>query len=358
MITLRGFAPGIAVTTAVAAGTVVLGSAAASAATCPTVAPGTGIVTPAPTPGVSWSDCDLAGADLSGADLAGAGLDDANLEGANLNGADLNEVFFEAASFVNADLSDANLTDASVDGDLAGANLSGANLTGTYLEGVSSGGIVATSPPTLPSNWLLEEGYLIGPDAQVTNANLTGASLAGAFLSVTDFAKADLRGADLFGDNVHDADLSGDTWTGATCPDGTSASSHGGSCASALTFRSAGVITPKPGSTVKASEKRVIVHFKLTTSSGAVIPASVAAAIGAAKQVRITLAGPGIKATSAYCSWDAAAGAFACTITDPRGIEKGKSHTYTITVAEQPGTVFQTAPRLGKAANPETIHFG
>jgi Pentapeptide repeats (8 copies) len=314
MITLRGFAPGIAVTTAMAAGTVVLGSAAASAATCPTVAPGTGIVTPAPTPGVSWSDCDLAGADLSGADLAGAGLDDANLEGANLNG--------------------------------------------TYLEGVSSGGIVATIPPTLPSNWLLEEGYLIGPDAQVTNANLTGASLAGAFLSVTDFAKADLRGADLFGDNVHDADLSGDTWTGATCPDGTSASSHGGSCASALTFRSAGVITPKPGSTVKASEKRVIVHFKLTTSSGAVIPASVAAAIGAAKQVRITLAGPGIKATSAYCSWDAAAGAFACTITDPRGIEKGKSHTYTITVAEQPGTVFQTAPRLGKAANPETIHFG
>ena len=48
----------------------------------------------------------------------------------------------------------------------------------------------------------------------------------------------------------------------------------------------------------------------------------------------------------------------ACTIADPRGIEKGTSHSYTITAAEKPGTSFQTAPRLSKAANPETIHFG
>jgi hypothetical protein len=184
-------------------------------------------------------------------------------------------------------------------------------------------------------------------------ANLSGVNFAFAFLWSSDFTKADLAGADLFGTY-----LNGDTWANATCPDGTSASSHGGDCASALAFRVAGFITPRPGSTVAVSARRVIVHFKLATVSGAAIPKSVAAAIAMAKQVRVTLAGPGIKAASVYCSWVPSLAEFACTITDPRGIEKGKSHSYTITVAEEPGTSFQTAPRLGRAANPEIIHFG
>jgi hypothetical protein len=131
-----------------------------------------------------------------------------------------------------------------------------------------------------------------------------------------------------------------------------------GSCAGAIAFRFAGFITPKPGSTVAVSARHVSVHFKLATASGAAIPASVAAAISTAKQVRVTLAGPGIKATTAYCSWDSSGREFACTIADPRGIEKGTSHSYTITAVEKPGASFQTAPRLSKAANPETIHFG
>lgn len=637
MISLRGRVLGIVATAAVTAGTVVLWSGAASAVTCPTVARGTGTVTPAPAPGVDWSGCDLAGANLSGADLSGANLSGANLQRANLTGsnlsgadmrdssidnaeltdadlngtimqgiysvlgvtsggitgipaslpgvswepthlidgylagpdvnldgadlasADLAGIDFQAATFNGADLANANLTGASVDGDLAGANLSGTDLADAYLAGVSSGGITGT-PSTLPANWRLIDGYLIGPDAQVTRANLAGANLAGAdmqsinltgtnltdadmagadlvsaglglttltganlsgadlakltswsitgtpatlpqhwtlrngylfgpqawfydvdlsgqnlsgldlagaflessnltganlsgtnftganlaaatiakadlartvlagaslyvirsgggvtgspaslpagwvlrsgwligpsvfldydnlngvnlsgtdmagaetswttftganlsgtdlagsFLWSSDFTKANLDGADLFG-----AGLNSDTWTGATCPDGTSASSHGGSCAGALAFRFAGFITPKPGSTVAVSAGHVSVHFKLATASGAAIPASVAAAIGTAKQVRVTLAGPGIKATTAYCSWDSSGGEFACTIADPHGIEKGTSHSYTITAAEEPGTSFQTAPRLSKAANPETIHFG
>lgn len=185
-----------------------------------------------------------------------------------------------------------------------------------------------------------------------TGANFSGTNLADAILSVSDFTKADLDGADLFG-----AILDSDTWVNATCPDGTSARSHSGSCASALTFRFAGFITPRPGSTVAAAARHVTIHFRLDTASGAAIRASVAAAIAAAKEVRVTLAGPGIKAATVYCSWNSSLAEFACTITDPRGIEKGKSHSYTITVAEKPGTSFQTAPRLGKAANPETIHF-
>lgn len=175
---------------------------------------------------------------------------------------------------------------------------------------------------------------------------------------MSHFTKANLDGADLFG-----AFLQVTAWRGATCPDGTSANSHADGCRFALAFFSAGFITPRSGSTVAASASRVNVHFKLATASGAAIRASVAAAIGAAKLVRVTLAGPGIKATSAYCSWDRAAREFVCMIADPHGIKKGASHSYTITVAEEPGSnvqstpQFQTAPRLGKAANPETIHF-
>jgi uncharacterized protein YjbI with pentapeptide repeats len=413
---IAGFALGIAVATAVAAGTVVVGSAtptwrisfidgaqladadlngAILRGIYTVVGVGSGGITGVP---ASLPDGVLGAASLVDGYLVGPDVD---LNGADLASADLKGVSFQRATLDNADLADADLTGASIDGYLAGANLSGTNLTDAYMAGVSSGGIIGT-PAILPSNWLLEDGYLIGPDAQVTQANLTGVSLAGADLQVinldganlsganasdaylaaarlagavldsiqsdggvtggpaslpsgwvlrsgwligpdvtldnpADFTKADLRGADLFG-----ADLNSDTWTDATCPDGTSATSHGGTCMNALAFRFAGFITPKPGSTVAASTKRVIVHFKLATASGAAIPASAASAIAAAKEVRVTLAGRGVSATSAYCSWDSAVGEFACTIT----------------VAEKPGASFQTAPRLGTAANPGTIHFG
>lgn len=307
---------------------------------------------------------DLSGQDLPGQDLAGANLQTVNLTGANLSGANL----------TGADLTAADIGRT----DLAHTVLAGAVLAQIFSYGGNTG-----TPASLPANWILRSGYLIGPSVNLYNANLagvnlagmdmagawtysttfTGANLSGADLAeanmvTTNFTKANLDGADLFG-----AFLEGITWKNATCPDGTSANSHYHDCADAIAFRTAGFITPKPGSTVATSARRVNVHFKLVTASGASISASVAAAIGAAKLVRVTLAGPGIKATSAYCSWDRAAREFACVIADPHGIEKGASHRYTITVAEEPGSTFentphfQTAPRLGKAANPETIHF-
>lgn len=647
MISLRARAFGVAAAIVVAAGTVVFSAGAAGASTCPTVAPGTGTVTPAPAPEAKWSGCDLAGADLSGADLTFAGLEKTDLQGANLTdadlqgtnltfaelqgadladadlqnsaisdsyfsdtdlsavvmdgildvvgvvsggitgtpaslpdtttlidgylvgpnvnldnadlaGVDLAQVYFQGATFVDADLAGANLSGSSISGDMAGANLGGANLAGAQLGGVSSGGITGT-PAELPSGWLLEVGYLIGPDAQVTGADLTGQDLAGADLQWTNFDEAnltdanlagadlanaglysttlagtnladadlagvssgsvsgtpdalpqnwtildgyllgpqvwlygedlaglDLSGLDIAGADLQDANLTGTnlsgtnaagavltgayvtdanlagtnlagatvnvsqsggitgnpaslpadwvlrsgwligpgvflgndnlngvnlsgtdmaeadisfstftgsdlsgidladavivgadftsadlagadlfgaylstaTWTGATCPDGSGASSHGGSCASALAFRFAGFRMPRPGSTIKVSARRVTVRFKLATTSGTAIPASTSAAIGAAEEVRATLTGPGIKATTAYCTWRSSIRDFGCTITDPRGIKKGKTHVYLITVAEMPQSSFQTAPRLGTAANPERIHFG
>lgn len=53
------------------------------------------------------------------------------------------------------------------------AKLGHAFLTNADLTGGSSGGIVG-SPSALPTNWLLTQGYLIGPEANLIGANLTG----------------------------------------------------------------------------------------------------------------------------------------------------------------------------------------
>ena len=84
-------------------------AARAASANCPTVDPGTGIVTG--TAGVNWSGCDLVLANGPQTILQGD-FDNANLSGANLAGAFL---------------------DAAITGtDFAGANLSGGQLTLAY----------------------------------------------------------------------------------------------------------------------------------------------------------------------------------------------------------------------------------
>ena len=186
--------------------------------------------------------------------------------------------------------------------------------------------------------------------ADLKSADLDGADLQGANLYGADFTYANLAGADLFA-----AGLSAVTWTGATCPDGSSASSHDGSCANALAFRFFGFQTPRRGTTVEASLKHLTVAFILGTIARTKISASIATAIGAAKRVRATLTGPGIKAATGYCGWRPKVRSFWCTITDPRGIEKGK--WYSVTVAEEPQSSFQTARPVGKHPNPEHIRF-
>jgi hypothetical protein len=216
---------------------------------------------------------DLSGQNLSGLDLAGANLEDSDLTGANLSGTNA-----AGANLAGATIADANIAETV----LAGASL--------YV--IRSGGGVTGSPASLPADWVLRSGWLIGPDVFLDNDNLGGVNLSGTDMAGAETSFTTFTGADLFGTN-----LNGDTWTDATCPDGTSASSHSGNCASALAFRFAGFSSPVPGSTVAESAKHVTVHFKLTTASGAAIPASIAAAIGTAKEVRVTLAGPGIKAS-------------------------------------------------------------
>ena len=77
--------------------------------------------------------------------------------------------------------------------DLNSAILTYADLTGAYLHGIRSGAITGT-PQVLPSNWQLTQGYLIGPQAELSNANLANANLY-----VANLSDANLTGATLIG---------------------------------------------------------------------------------------------------------------------------------------------------------------
>jgi hypothetical protein len=117
----------------------------------------------------------------------------------------------------------------------------------------------------MPAGWSLQDGYLIGPAANledavlagvdlagvdlayadVTGADLAGADLAGgdlqtAELAQTDLANSDLENADMNGTDLVGATLDGAAVTGATfvdaewydttCPDGTNSNSHDYGC--------------------------------------------------------------------------------------------------------------------------------
>ncbi len=141
-------------------------------------------------------NADLFEADLEGIDLWGIDLSEADLTSANLSGADLSEADLSGASLSGANLSRVNLSGADLEGaDLEGVNLSGANLSGAILDGVWSGGIRGT-PSALPTGWILTGGYLIGPHANLWDrweqafheVDLEGVDLSGADLSGADLS--------------------------------------------------------------------------------------------------------------------------------------------------------------------------
>lgn len=447
---------------------------AAVAASCPTVDPGTGLVTPAPTSNVDWSGCDLSGADLEVADLVGADLSGSNLANADLGGANLENANLSSATatdasfrtaylgganlssgdFTGADLSDTIVRDSNIasavfadanlsrvesddsvtglpaslpanwlvldndligptavligddlkgadlsgrdlagvnllDADLANANLAGtslqgaalinldlvgANLSGTDMTGANPDALHAAritgNPKALPAHWVELDGFLLGPQASMTeehlegldltginlagadffDASLFGADLAGVNLSGADFTQADLRGADLFG-----ADVSGASWHGTACPG--LLMLNGLRCA--LAFPIGRFTVPRPNSVIQASARSFVVRFSLVaTQSGKKISSSYASALAKDHEVRVSLHGSKMKTVRSYCSWVSAKHQFQCTVKIPRNIKTGKSHPYLLHIQEKPGQIFVDAFRASpRFPNPEAIYF-
>jgi hypothetical protein len=74
-------------------------------------------------------------------------------------------------------------------------------------------------------------------------------------------------------------------------------------------------------------------------------------------EVHITLAGPGIHATTNTCAWNAAQQYLACAIHVPAGVKTGSSQRYTITTTENVSTTFQAVPGVLGRSGQEVIHF-
>jgi outer membrane protein assembly factor BamB len=104
-------------------------------------------------------------------------------------------------------------------------NLKGANLSGCYLPGADLAKASATSANLLGV-------YLAGAD--LTSADLSRAILRRAVLTNANLTRAKLNAADLTGANLTGAAVSGVSWSQAICPDGTTAASHGNTCAGHL----------------------------------------------------------------------------------------------------------------------------
>ena len=107
----------------------------------------------------------------------------------------------------------ANLSNA----DLSNADLSNADLTGADLTGVISRNI--TGSPTLPVDYQMVNGYIIGPGVNLSNADLSAANLAGAKAYRANFTDANFAEADLSGINLINANLTRANFTSVLLTD-------------------------------------------------------------------------------------------------------------------------------------------
>ena len=119
-------------------------------------------------------DVNLINADLSGADLIGINLSDTKLKGVISGNIKGNPELPLGYKIFNGYIvgPDVNLTDAN----LLGMDLSAMDLSNCVLKGIISGNIIGT--PKLPSGYKIIKGYIVGPDVNLTDANLSGANLS------------------------------------------------------------------------------------------------------------------------------------------------------------------------------------
>jgi uncharacterized protein YjbI with pentapeptide repeats len=200
--------------------------------------------------GVDWT-----GVDLSNADLTNAGIGVSRLTNVNFTDASMSNVAFANSSLVNVDFTGANLTHADLNGTtIVGATLLGVPLADANLSELSASGITG-APASLPTNWRLVDGYLLGPGGGLQGADLAGVNLSGADLDEESFIDDNLTGADLsdtqlissgfYEADLTDANLNGAnmtsaanldqaTWNNTTCPDGTNSNDDGNTCISNL----------------------------------------------------------------------------------------------------------------------------
>ncbi|MEI8050728.1 MAG: pentapeptide repeat-containing protein, partial [Actinomycetes bacterium] len=138
---------------------------------------------------------------------ASASLRSAVLTGATLSSQDLSNADLTSAKLGGTTLTDTNFTGATLtNATLTGATVTRALFSGVTAIGLSSGGLIGT-PTSLPKDWVLIGGYLLGPTANLASAMLNGLNLKSADLFAANLTGAKLIGADLTGVNLGSANL-------------------------------------------------------------------------------------------------------------------------------------------------------
>ena len=203
---------------------------------------------------------------------------------------------------------------------------------------------VDTTPPTVSVTGVTATQYLLGavPVAGCASSDPSGSGIATA-ASVT-LTTTGSNGVGSFTATCTGAvDNAGNPQAGPV------------SVSYTVVYGFGGFMSPLPKTTLAKSGSAIPVKFMLTNSSGTPIAASTAAALAAAGKVKATLAGPNISPQTVLCSWSGSY--FQCNVKTPTGLKTGTSNPYTITVTENVGTAFVTAPPVGTAVDPETVYF-
>jgi uncharacterized protein YjbI with pentapeptide repeats len=349
---------------------------------------------------------DLAGDNLTGATAQKADFTDANLGGANFTRADLDGATITGATVTGATWSDTTCPDGTNSGQHApdGCTTPLDTAPPAAKPAVSAGtagkdGWFTSSPVTVDWNWTDAGAINSGQCAATSTATGNGshaltascADLAGNVGTASLTVKIDAtrpavaltgpaNGATyLYGkvpaarcattDSVSGVAAAAALKVTTTGKDG--AGTFTATCSGAVSVAGLGQAAPvkvtykvaygfggfaKLG-TPKKSAKTLTVTFGLVSGTGKAIPVSYAAALSAAHAVRVTLRGPGISAVTGTCAWSVRAKSFTCTLAIPHAVKTGKASNYTITAQENSGFGFITAPKVGTAVNPLTIHF-
>lgn len=115
-----------------------------------------------------------------------------------------------------------------------------------FLQQVATHQLTTSAPTGLPGGWALRGGYLVGPGANLSNA--------------------DLRHVDLAGVDLSNATLTNAIWGDTICPDGSNSDSRGGSCQAALATQTrTPTATPTASATATATATRTATQTRTTS---------------------------------------------------------------------------------------------
>jgi uncharacterized protein YjbI with pentapeptide repeats len=140
------------------------------------------------------TNVNLSSANLTNANITGSKISNINLSNTQLNNMSSGELIGETiylppyyeintgyiiGPFVNlssANLSNNNLTNSNI----YGSNVTNLNLSNAVLNGIISGQIVYSEGISLPTNYKMISGYIVGPSVNLTSANLSNSDLTNA----------------------------------------------------------------------------------------------------------------------------------------------------------------------------------